>query len=286
MKIRRRDLLFAFVILLAIWQTASWLIQLPILPAPASVLVVFWQDLQKGWTDWIQTSASIRLELLFSPKTFPKEISRLAGAYLGGATLFHHFLVSLWRVLAGTALAILTAAPAGLIIGQSKCLNRLFAPLIYLVYPIPKVVFTPIILLFFGLGDASKIVIIFIILFFQILVLVRDQAANLRPELIQSVRSLGAGRRALFRFVYLPASLPAILTALRQSVGTAVAVLYIAEMSATRLGLGQYIYFQGSTLFNYPAMYAGVAAMSLLGLGMYFSVDWLERRMCPWLLHE
>jgi NitT/TauT family transport system permease protein len=101
--------------------------------------------------------------------------------------------------------------------------------------------------------------------------------------LIQSVRSLGAGRRALFRFVYLPASLPAVLTALRQSVGTAVAVLYVAEMFATRRGLGYYIFLNGSTLFNFPAMYAGILAMSVLGLGLYFTVDWLERRLCPWL---
>ncbi len=93
--------------------------------------------------------------------------------------------------------------------------------------------FVPIILLFLGVGDLSKIVIIFLILFFQILVLVRDEAAALRSELIASVYSLGAGRRALFRFVYLPASIPAILTALRQSVGTAVAVLYITELFAT-----------------------------------------------------
>jgi NitT/TauT family transport system permease protein len=97
------------------------------------------------------------------------------------------------------------------------------------------------------------------------------------------VRSLGAGRRALFRFVYLPASLPAILTALRQSVGTSVAVLYVAESFATVRGLGYYISINGSALFNYPAMYAGIVAMALLGLGLYFSVDWLERWLCPWL---
>ena len=114
------------------------------------------------------------------------------------------------------------------------------------------------------------------------LVLVHDRTASIHPELIQSVRSLGAGRRALFRFVYLPASLPAILTALRQSVGTAVAVLYIAELFATQKGLGYYIYYNGSTLFNYPAMYAGIVALSLMGLGLYFSVDWIERRVCPW----
>jgi len=113
--------------------------------------------------------------------------------------------------------------------------------------------------------------------------LVRDQAAGLRPELIQSVRSLGAGRRALFRYVYLPASLPAILTGVRQSIGTAVAVLYVAELVATRYGLGYYIYYQGSTLLNYPAMYAGIVAMSLLGVLLYVSTDRLEKVLCPWI---
>ncbi len=86
----------------------------------------------------------------------------------------------------------------------------------------------------------------------------------------------------MFRFVYLPASLPGILTALRQSVGTAVAVLYVAELFATQKGLGYYISYNGSTLFNYPVMYAGIVALSLMGLGLYFGVDWLERKLCPW----
>jgi len=241
---KRRDLLIAILALLAFWQVSAWLVNRPILPPPIEVGRAF--------------------------------ITELQGDLVG------HFLVSLWRVLASTALAILLAVPAGLILGQSKRLNNLFSPVVYIVYPIPKVVFVPIVLLFFGLGDTPKILIIFLILFFQILVLVRDQAASLRPELIQSVRSLGAGRRALFRYVYYPASLPAILTALRQSVGTAVAVLYVAELYATQRGLGYFIYLNGSTLFNYPAMYAGIVAMSLLGLGLYFSVDWLEKRVCPW----
>jgi NitT/TauT family transport system permease protein len=240
----RRDLLFAALGLFLAWQLAAMWIHRPILPAPLEVVKVLVSELGNG--------------------------------------LMVHVLASLWRVLAGTLLSVLLAVPAGLAIGASEKWNRIFAPLIYLLYPIPKVVFVPIILLFLGIGDAAKIAIIFLILFFQILVLVRDQAAGLPPQLFQSLRSLGAGRRALFRFVYLPASLPAILTALRQSVGTAVAVLYIAELFATTRGLGYYIYYQGSTLLNYPAMYAGVVAMSLLGLGLYFAVDWLERRLVPW----
>jgi ABC-type nitrate/sulfonate/bicarbonate transport system permease component len=240
----RRDLLLASIVILAVWQAAAMLLNQLVLPTPWQVAQAFVQEM--------------------------------------GKDLPEHFLASLWRVTAGILLAVLTAAPAGLILGQSKRVNRICTPLIYLLYPIPKVVFVPVLLLLLGIGDLPKIAIIFLILFFQILVLVRDQAAALRPELIQSVRSLGAGRRALFRYVYLPASLPAILTALRQSVGTAVAVLFVAELFATRRGLGYYISLQGSTLFNYPAMYAGVVAMSLLGLGMYFLVDWLERWWCKW----
>ncbi|HPH94446.1 MAG TPA: ABC transporter permease subunit [Anaerolineaceae bacterium] len=242
---KKTSLALACLALLAAWQVLALLVARPILPAPWTVAQALVTGLQND---------------------------------LGG-----HFLVSVWRVLASMGLAVLTAAPAGLVLGQSARINRLFSPLIYILYPIPKVVLVPVVLLFLGVGDLAKISIIFIILFFQILVLVRDQAASLRPELVQSVRSLGAGRRALFRFVYLPATLPAILTALRQSVGTAVAVLYVAESFATRQGLGYYIYINGSSLLNYPAMYAGIVMMSLLGLGLYFGVDWLEGRLCPWL---
>lgn len=244
---KRRNLLLAGFSLLVLWYLLAMLVNRPILPTPTAVLIALWHELTRG-------------------------------------NLLAHFMASFWRVIASTLLAVLTAAPAGLMLGQSRWLNDLFSPVIYLLYPIPKVVLVPIVLLFFGVGDLPKVIIIFLILFFQILVLVRDSAASLRPELIQSVRSLGAGRRALFRYVYLPASLPAVLTALRQSVGTAVAVLYVAELFATQRGLGYYIYLNGSTLFNYPAMYGGVLMMSLLGLGLYFGVDLLERRLCPWKL--
>ncbi len=242
---KRSEVLLAALGLGLVWQAMAMLVQRPILPTPWVVL---------------QTLAL-----------------SLAG------DLGLHFLASLWRVVASIVLAVGTAAPLGVMLGQSRRLNRIFSPVIYLLYPIPKVVLVPVLLLFLGIGEAAKIGVIFLILFFQVLVLVRDQAAALRPELLLSVRSLGAGRRALYWLVYLPASLPAILTAVRQSTGTAVAVLYVAELFATRYGLGYYIFLNSSTLADYPAMYAGILIMSLLGLGLYFGVDWMQRRLCPWL---
>jgi ABC-type nitrate/sulfonate/bicarbonate transport system permease component len=239
-----RSIIMALVFLLVIWELLALVLNIPLLPGPIVVIKTLWIEMGNG--------------------------------------IIEHFLASLWRVFASTLLSIVLAVPAGLALGQFKKVGRFFSPLIYLLYPIPKVVFVPIVLLFLGVGDLAKIVTIFLILFFQILVLVKDQAASLRPELLESVRSLGAGRRALYIFVYLPASLPAILTALRQSVGTAVAVLYVMELFATQKGLGYYIYLNGSTLFNYPAMYAGIIAMSILGLGLYFAIDIIERLLTPW----
>jgi ABC-type nitrate/sulfonate/bicarbonate transport system permease component len=242
---KKRDIFLATLALLAIWEIAALILNREILPAPTQVLLALVVQLPRslGW----------------------------------------HFLVSAWRVVASILLSVLLATPAGLVLGQSEKLNRFFAPVIYLTYPIPKIVFLPIVMLFLGIGDASKIFIIFFILFFQVLVVVRDQASALRPELIYSVRSLGAGRRALLRFVYLPATLPAMLTSIRLSIGTAVAVLFFAETFATNAGLGYYVIVDTFQRIAYPEMYAGVVAMSVLGLLLYFVVDYLERTLCPYL---
>ena len=242
---RRRDVLLATLALLLVWQLLAWLLHLDVLPGPLVVLRILIREIPRG--------------------------------------LGRHFLVSAWRVVASIVLATALAVPAGLVLGQSRRLNRLFSPVIYVLHPIPKIVFLPIILLFLGIGDTSKVFIIFLILFFPILVVVRDQAGTLRPELIYSVRSLGAGRRALFRFVYLPATVPAALTALRVSIGTAVAVLFFAESFATTSGLGYYIIVESWGRLAYPEMYAGVMAMSLLGLLLYIAADQLERRLAPWM---
>lgn len=242
---RRSEVLFATGILLITWHLLAEIVRRPVLPTPIIVGAALVRELQ--------------------------------------GELALHLLASTGRVVISIALSIATAAPLGLALGLSPRLHRLISPFLYILYPIPKVVLVPILILFFGVGNVAKILLIFLILFFQILVLVRDAAAGLRPELLLSVRSLGAGRRALFRFVYVPASLPAILTAVRQSIGTAVAVLYLSELLATRYGLGYYIYIQASTFLNYPAMYAGIVLMSALGFTLYLLVDALERRWCRWM---
>lgn len=230
-----------FIMFLFIWQILSILINRPIMPSPIRVIPVF---------------------------------SVLIFGELG-----LHFLASTARVLSAIAVAVIVAVPIGLGLGQMRKIDRIFSPLIAIAYPIPKIVFLPVIYVLLGITDISKIFLIALIIFFQILVVVRDEAAGLEKELLLSVRSLGAGRRALLRFVYLPASMPAVLTALRISVGTSIAVLFIAEQSLTTYGLGYYILVETYQVLRYPEMYAGIMAMGLLGLALYAIISGLELKV-------
>lgn len=229
------------VMFFCLWQILSLALNRPILPSPIEVVPLF--------------------------------MSNLTG------DLGLHFLASSARVLAAVVLATIFAAPLGLILGQMPQVDRVVGPLIAIIYPIPKIIFLPVIYVILGITDFSKIILIAIIIFFQILVVVRDEASSLRKELILSVKSLGAGRRALFRYVYLPASLPAVLTALRVSVGTAVAVLFIAEQSLTSYGLGYYIVIETYQVLMYPEMYTGIMGMGILGVLLYFAIYSIELKV-------
>lgn len=195
--------------------------------------------------------------------------------------LWPHGLLSLARVLAALGVGTLLAVPLGLAIGRSRVADALFAPLIFLTYPVPKVVFLPILLILFGLGNASKIVLIGLIVFFQILVTARDAARGVPESAVLSVRSLGATRLDIARHVVVPAALPEIFTALRIGIGTAVAVLFFSESIAGSDGLGWFI-IDAWGLINYPRMFAGILAMALVGVLLYEAIDAVEAWATRW----
>lgn len=191
------------------------------------------------------------------------------------------FLVSLYRVvvamLIGTALAI----PLGLVCGRSPRVDAVFAPILYFLYPLPKVVLLPVLVVLMGLADAPKITLIALTIFFQVLVTVRDAAQSVPEESIVSMRSLGAGSLDVYRHVIVPATLPELFTALRISSGTAVAILFFAESLAGSTGLGYFI-VDSWALLAYPKMFAGIIAMALLGVILYELFDVAERRLTRW----
>lgn len=229
--------------LLLAWQAGSFFLRTEVLPGPASVLVSF---------------------------------TRLMAGVLGG-----HFLVSSYRVLASLFLALIVGVPTGIVMGRMEQADAVLSPLVYLVYPLPKIAFLPLVLIVFGIGDGARIFLIAFILFFQILVATRDAARDIPREQVLSMRSLDANRRQKAIHLVLPAVLPNVLTSLRIGIGTAIAVLFFVESFATSRGLGYFILDAWSRL-DYRDMYAGIVGMGLLGVLLYEGVEILDRWLCRW----
>lgn len=226
---------------------------------------------------WAGAAAAVAKPFLPGPSV---ALGALGAMALDGS-LWPHAAASLWRVVAALAIAFPPAAALGLAAGRSKRVDAVVSPLLYVVHPLPKAAFLPIIMLTLGLGEASKVTLVALIVFSQVAVSVRDAARRIPSQLVDSVRSLGAGRGGVLRYALLPALLPDTLTALRVSLGTSVAVLFLAETFATETGLG-YLIVDSWARVDYPEMYAAILALSALGLALFASVDLAERLLCPW----
>jgi ABC-type nitrate/sulfonate/bicarbonate transport system permease component len=232
----------AMLAMLAMWALLAMALSNPALPGPAAVIADFFA--------------------------------------IWSAELWPNVLVSGGRVLAALLIS-LVAAPIGLVVGRSPRADAVVAPFVYLTYPVPKIVFLPVLFVLLGIGDISTVTLIALILFFQILVTARDAAKSIPEDSVLSVRSLGGTRTDVYRHVVVPAALPDIFTALRISTGTAIAVLFFAENVAGTSGLGWFISDAWGRL-DYPAMYAGIIAMGLLGVVFYEVLELIESRAARW----
>lgn len=231
--------LLAVACIICAWQGASLVIGSPALPTPLETVSVFWE---------------------FLPQLAPA------------------FLVSLYRVGAALLIATVLAVPAGLALGRLPRVDALVAPVLQILYPIPKVVLLPLLLVLMGLGDAAKITLMATTLFFQIVVSVRDAARQVPYALLLSVRSLGASRWGAMRYVVVPSVLPELFTALRVGSATAVAMLFLAESIAGSSGLGYFI-VDAWAMIDYPRMFSGIVAMALMGVALYELFEAVERRV-------
>lgn len=219
--------------------------------------------------------------LAVNSPALPGPIAAIATLVAQWGGIWPHILVSAARVLAAMAIGTLLAVPLGLALGRSPRADAFAAPLIFVTYPIPKVVFLPVLFVLLGLGNLPKIALIAVIVFFQILVTARDAAKAVPEASVLSVRSLGASRLDIYRHVIVPASLPDIFTALRIGTGTAIAVLFLAETIAGTDGIGWYIGDAWGRI-DYPGMFAGIIGMALLGVVLYEALDALEAAMTRW----
>ncbi|MDO4595916.1 MAG: ABC transporter permease subunit [Coriobacteriaceae bacterium] len=236
-----RYVLAAAAVLIA-WHLASLVLDNPALPAPMSALAVL-------------------------------------GDHAG--ELAPAFGASFRRVALALVAASALALPAGLVLGRAPRADALAGPVLALLYPIPKVVLLPIFLVFLGISDASKVALLAVTVFFQVVVPVRDAAQRVDRTALEAAASLGAGRVVTMCHVVVPCVLPQMFTALRVGSGTAVALLFLAEAIAGSSGLGYFI-VDAWAMLDYPRMFAGMIGMAVLGVLFYELFHVLEYALTPW----
>jgi len=223
--------------------------------------------------------AAVSLNRYFLPD--PLKTFSTAKDLFADGSIWPHILASFKRVTLGTLYGLACALPLGIVMGRFKSADGILGAFFRLIYPIPKVVFMPIVVVMLGIGDTAKIFLIFLAVFFQICIIIRDSAASLDQELVDVMCSLKAGRLQVLRHLILPGCLPGILTALKASLGTSVALLMITEVFASTSGLGYFI-MNSMDSRDYPEMYAGIVILALMSALMYAFLEMLEALLCRW----
>ncbi|MDR2460600.1 MAG: ABC transporter permease [Deltaproteobacteria bacterium] len=232
------------------------------------------------------------LALYFGPFILPTpwEVFLYFVRQLDNPIFLSHLLYSLGRLVGGLAIGFILAFPLGIALGYFKTLDKYVAPIVFLTYPIPKVLFLPVLLVLFGLGEAPKLLIIALTTSYLILVVTRDSIRAIDPNYYTFFATLWPAeinRRglswfmAILRHVLYPQALPAAITAFRLASGTAVAVLFIAESFATDKGLG-FLIVDAWGAMDLRRMWSGILAMSLIGAIIFEVANLLEYLLCPW----
>lgn len=216
-----------------------------------------------------------------SPILPPPTQILLAFRKLWRKKIYLHLGMSLWRVFAGLLLGVALGSLLGILMGRSSKWNQWLDPIVYLIYPIPKMALLPVALLFLGIGEASKIALLMIIVLPQVTVSVRDGILQTPQELYQVYKGLNASRWHTFWNITFKAILPSIFSMIRISLGTSFSVLFFMENYGTRLGMGFYI-MDAWMRMDYASMYAAILLVSGVGLLLFILTDWISRLVTPW----
>jgi len=239
-----KKLLPPLIILTVFWWGCSLMVDKPFLPTPGLVVLEMFRQFRKG-------------------------------------VLVSHLVISLMRVLSALLFSFFPALILGIASGRNRMVDSLVSPAVYLLFPIPKVALLPLILLFLGLGNLSKIFFVSLVVFFQFYLNLRDETAGISRQYFDSLTSLGGRKTDELRHIIIPALMPRIFSSLRMTLGTAIAILFLAETFATRKGIGWYIMDAWSRI-AYAEMYAGILALSLMGFLLFLILDISESHFCRW----
>jgi NitT/TauT family transport system permease protein len=216
---------------------------------------------------------------LFLPS--PASVLVAGGELIRSGQLPWAVLVSLNRVLQGFVYGSLAGVALGLLAGAVRWVDDVLDPWVAAIYPIPKSALFPLFLLWFGLGDSSKIVTISVGVLFLVLLNTVTGVKSINPLLLKAARDLGATRPQVFVKVILPGALPNIFTGLRLGLGMALILVFITEIEATKAGLG-FLLWEAFQLLDTTRVFVGVVTFGVLGILGSWALQWLERVCCPW----
>ncbi len=222
------------------------------------------------------------IHLIFNTRIIPDPLRVYGSFYLFVQEgMLWHIGSSLWRIFAGVLIALLLGSFLGYKMAVSNTWNKILNPLVFFTYPVPKTALLPIIMTIFGLGGASKIILIAMIIIFQIIISVRDSVAGIDRECIYNIRSMGASQVQILYHVVIPYIIPSILTSLRVTIGSALSILFFCEAYGTSWGMGYYI-LDAWTRIDYISMYKGIIILSSVGIALFFVIDILEQKIIKW----
>lgn len=223
-----------------------------------------------------------RLEIV-PPLFLPAPTAILAAAWdmISSGELYKDLLASLYRIGVGYAIGAALGILVGLILGFSRWTDAIVSPIVYSIYPIPKIALLPLIILWLGIGELPKVAIIALGVFFPVVINTFSGVKNVDPMLIKAAVTFGSNHLNVIRKVILPGSLPMIFAGLKLSAGTSLLLLVSAEMVAAQEGIGAMVLHYGNLMITTKLM-VGVLILSLLGLLFNRVLQWLERRLIPW----
>jgi ABC-type nitrate/sulfonate/bicarbonate transport system permease component len=236
---------------------------------------------------WIAVTGSglwpplVNPTFLPSPLTVLQTFIKLAQSGYQGHTLAHHFLISLMRFGIAFCICIVIGVPVGLLMGMHSGVRAVLDPPIETTRPIPKLALLPLFIIWFGIGELSKTIVIIAALFPMISIAAMQAVRGVSIRKIQAAQSLGASRSMIFWRVLLPASLPGIFTGIRVAVGIGVTMLVGAEMVATSDGIA-WMALTAADFVQTDVVLVGVLVMAALGYGLDQIFRAIERRIVHW----
>lgn len=194
----------------------------------------------------------------------PVEILRHFFTALGSAELYSHIGASLMRSLPGFVIGTLVGTAFGLLAGMARGFDQMLSPVIFMTYPVPKIVMLPLFMLWFGIGDFSKILIIALACFYPMFINAYYGVKSTPTILVWSGLNMGAGKWRIFLKVVVPSALPLIFSGMRVSLALSFIVMFAAEMINARSGLGYLIRIAENSL-RFDLMYVSLLSIAVLG---------------------